>query len=117
MTDVPNLDTVDFEALTEQARSLIPRFAPSWTDHNLHDPGITLLDLFAWIVDQQVYRIDFVGDAHIAAFAALMGVRPRLSTPARGLLVPSSDGDTVAREIAPGTKATPVGQPDLTFAV
>ena len=117
MTDVPVLDTIDFEALAAQARGLIPRFAPDWTDHNLHDPGITILDLFAWIVDQQVYRIDFISDAQIAAFAALMGVRPRKAVPARGLLVPAAGALTESRQIARGTKAVPAGQPDLVFAV
>ena len=63
MIPVPNLDSIAFDALVEEGRALIPRYAPDWTDHNLHDPGITLLDLLAWIVDQQVYRIGAVGDS------------------------------------------------------
>ena len=38
---VPRLDTVEFDQLVEQARGDIPRYAPDWTDHNLHDPGMT----------------------------------------------------------------------------
>jgi protoporphyrinogen oxidase len=28
-----------------RARSLLPRYARAWTDHNAHDPGITVLEL------------------------------------------------------------------------
>ncbi|MEA3016221.1 MAG: hypothetical protein QOI38_943 [Sphingomonadales bacterium] len=114
MIPVPNLDTVDFDALVQEGRALIPRYAPDWTDHNLHDPGITLLDLLAWVVDQQVYRIGFVGDAHLKAFAALLGVRPRPAQPARGLLWPAAP---VANErtLPAGTRAWPVRQPELIF--
>lgn len=112
MIRVPNLDTIAFDALVEEGRALIPRYAPDWTDHNLHDPGITLLDLLAWVIDQQVYRIGFVGDAHLRAFAALLGVRPLPAQPARGLLWPAA----IFRGTLPaGTRAWPVRQPELIF--
>ena len=50
---VPNLDDKTFEQLIEEARALIPRFAPEWTDHNLHDPGITFMELFAWLAEMK----------------------------------------------------------------
>src|SRR4051812_48366331 len=89
MSDVvPRLDTIEFDELVEQARGDIPRYAPDWTDHNLHDPGMTLIDLLAWIVDQQVFRVGFVGGRHRAAFAALLGRQATGPTPARGLIWP-----------------------------
>src|SRR4051812_22756879 len=91
MIPYPALDDIAFDALVDEGRALIPRFAPDWTDHNLHDPGITLLDLLAWIVDQQVYRIGTVGDAHLRAFAALLGVPPLPAHPAHGLLWPNAE--------------------------
>ena len=72
---VTNLDTIDFEKLVDDARGLIPRYAPLWTDHNAHDPGITLIELLAWIADQEIYRVGFVGERHLKSFAALLGVR------------------------------------------
>ncbi|MFY2826016.1 putative baseplate assembly protein [Ruegeria sp. MALMAid1280] len=88
--EVPQLDTIDFVALVAEARERIPRYAPDWTDHNLHDPGITLIDLVAWVADQQIYQLGFVGDAHRLAFARLLGVTPQPARPARGLLWPVS---------------------------
>lgn len=115
MIPVPNLDTIAFDALVEEGRALIPRYAPDWTDHNLHDPGITLLDLLAWIVDQQVYRIGAVGDAHLRAFAALLGVRPKSAEPALGLLWPPAKPPPNEKALPAGTRAWPVHQPQLIF--
>ena len=85
---VPELDDIEFDRLVEDGRGLIPRYAPAWTDHNLHDPGITLIDLIAWLVDQQVYRIGFVGDSLRTAFTRLMGISPRGPEAAQILIWP-----------------------------
>ena len=63
---VPRLDDLDFDQLIDDARQLIPRYAPEWTDHNIHDPGIMLLELIAWIVDQQLYQVGFVSRSAVA---------------------------------------------------
>lgn len=86
---VPDLDTIEFDQLVELARGEIPRYAPDWTDHNLHDPGMTLIDLLAWVVDQQVFRAGFVGGRYRQAFAALLGQQPSGPKPARGLVWPT----------------------------
>ncbi|MFC8130882.1 hypothetical protein [Streptomyces sp. NPDC057302] len=113
---VPALDDIEFSQLLEQARAAIPRYAPDWTDHNLHDPGMTLIDLLAWIVDQQVYRTGFVGGRHRRAFAALLGQRPRPPAPARGLLWPVRP-ITAGRRLAAGATVTCRAHPDLAFAL
>lgn len=129
---VTKLDTIDFEALFTEARDLIPRYAGAWTDHNLHDPGITLIELIAWITDQEVFRIGFVGDRHRKAFAALLGVHPKRATPACGLLWPPAAGRAAerrggvsispprsgalpARLLKKGTQIVSPEQPDLKF--
>jgi hypothetical protein len=117
MIEVPNLDTIDFDALVDEGRRLIPRYAPDWTDHNLHDPGMTLLDLLAWFVDQQVYRIGFVGDAHIAAFAALLGVTAQSAKAAGGLIWPNRGVIPSDRTIAKDQRVHPAEQPELAFVV
>jgi hypothetical protein len=44
----PKLDDRRFEDIVSEAKTLIPRYAPAWTDHNESDPGITMIQLFAW---------------------------------------------------------------------
>ena len=120
-SQVPDLDTTDFDDLVEAARSLIPRYAPEWTDHNLHDPGITIIDLLAWLVDQQVYRTGFVNDRLLEAFAALLGVVREDPTSAQGWLWPlgpeGAPSVPVAMVLAAGRSATCEDQPDVHFVV
>jgi predicted phage baseplate assembly protein len=80
---VPKLDSRDWEELVVESRSLLPRAAPEWTDHNLHDPGITLLELFAWLTELLLYRSDRVSPAMQRAFLRLVGVVPRPPQAAR----------------------------------
>ena len=49
---VSNLDDRTFQDLVREARAMIPHYCPEWTDHDLSDPGITLIELFAWMVHQ-----------------------------------------------------------------
>lgn len=117
MSDVvPRLDDVEFDELVELARSAIPRYAPEWTDHNLHDPGMTLIDLFAWIVDQQVYRAGSVGGRHREAFAALLGARVDGPVPARGLVWPTGER-RVGRSVALGSEVSCREFPELGFVL
>jgi hypothetical protein len=95
-----NLDDLTFDALVEEGRALIPVYAPRWNDHNISDPGITLIELFAWLTEQQVYRVSRVGAAHRRAILALLGGRPRPPRPAR----------TVVR-VTPRPEAGPVPLP------
>ena len=39
-----------------QLESLAKRFVPEWTDYNGRDPGITLLNLSAWLTEMVLYR-------------------------------------------------------------
>lgn len=79
----PNLDDKTFEALVEEAVKLIPREAPDWTDHNRHDPGITLIELFAWLAEMQHYYLNRVPDANYLKFIKLLGTKIREAMPAR----------------------------------
>jgi Baseplate J-like protein len=79
----PNLDDKTFTVLVEEATKLIPRQAPEWTDHNRHDPGITFIELFAWLAEMQQYYLDRIGDESYIKYLKLLGTRPRGARPAR----------------------------------
>ena len=53
---LPDLDTRRWSDLVDQARALLPRSSPAWTDYNASDPGITILELLAYLVDQDLFR-------------------------------------------------------------
>lgn len=81
--DAPSLDDRTFEQLFAEARSLIPRYAPEWTDHNESDPGIALLQLHAWYTDQLIYRLNQVPDRNYVKFLKLIGIDVKPASPAR----------------------------------
>ena len=78
----PNLDDRRFADLFEEMRSLIPRYAPEWTDHNLSDPGITMMQLFAWLGEIIIYRLNRVPDRNYIKFLQLIGVEQKPPAPA-----------------------------------
>lgn len=123
---IPNLDDMTWEELVSEGRSLIPAWAPEWTDHNPSDPGITLIELFAFFSEILIYRVNRISDDHLIEFLKLMNgpgwaptksladekrnaldklLRPRLVTPSdfeRGIMAGQdrltlSSGEAVAR--------------------
>jgi predicted phage baseplate assembly protein len=74
---LPKLDSRTWQELTDEARALVARSAPGWTDHNVHDPGITLIELFAWLTELELYRLDRLPPAALRGFLRLLGVIPR----------------------------------------
>ena len=81
-----NLDTRRYPELVDDAHALIPRYAPSWTDHNESDPGITVLELLAWLVEQDLYRTNRVPARHRRKFLELAGVTPEPPRAAQAVL-------------------------------
>jgi predicted phage baseplate assembly protein len=104
-----SLDDTDFTTLVETARSFIPAVAPEWTDHNLHDPGIMLLDLLAWSADQEIYALGRDRLDERLGYAALLALRPSGPSPARGLIWPVPDAQTATAPPAVGTYVTQDG--------
>src|SRR5262245_2644678 len=91
---VPKLDSRTWDELVSEARRLIPHLSPQWTDHNAHDPGITLVELLAWLTELQLFQLDRVSPEMLRGFLRLVGVRPRpagvATTPVALRLPPSS---------------------------
>ena len=83
---LPELDDRRFRDLVDEARSLIPTYSPSWTDHNAHDPGITILEVLAWITESDIFTLDRIPEQHRRAFLSLLGIEPRPARPAQALV-------------------------------
>jgi predicted phage baseplate assembly protein len=79
----PRLDDRHFQDIVDQAKMLIPHYCREWTDHNVSDPGVTLIELFAWMTDMLLYRVNQVPDKNYIKFLDLLGIRlepPRAAT-------------------------------------
>jgi hypothetical protein len=84
----PDLFDRRFQDLMELGRARLPELSPAWTDHNAHDPGITLMELLAWVTEAQLYSLGRMRQDERAAYAALFGLAAGGTQPARGLIWP-----------------------------
>ena len=84
MLPAPNLDDRTFQDLVDEAKRLVQHRCPEWTDHNVSDPGVTLIEAFAQMVDQLIYRLNRVPDLNYVKFLELIGVELRPPAAARG---------------------------------
>ncbi len=84
MLPAPNLDDRRFQQLVDDAKRLVQQQCPEWTDHNVSDPGVTLIEAFAHMFDQVIYRLNRVPDRHYVKFLELIGVELRPPSAARG---------------------------------
>ncbi len=84
MLPAPNLDDRTFQGLVDEAKRLVQRRCPTWTDHNVSDPGVTLIEAFAQMVDQLIYRLNRVPDLNYVRFLELIGVELRPPAAATG---------------------------------
>jgi hypothetical protein len=112
---VPKLDDRNFDQLAAEAKALIPRSFPDWTDYNASDPGITLLELFAFLIEATIYQINRVPERSLEHFAALVGVKRAPKEPIDQTLhraleeirfnfraITEADFEILAQEAAPG---------------
>jgi predicted phage baseplate assembly protein len=76
------LDNRTFETIVAEARRRIPGYTPEWTDLNDSDPGMTLVQLFAWLSEMIIWRLDMVPDKHYLKFLDLIGITLAPARPA-----------------------------------
>jgi len=74
---IPDFDDRSFDDLMKEALSLIPIYNKEWTNHNPTDPGITLLELFAWLCEMVIYRVNRVPDESYINFLKLLSGTPK----------------------------------------
>lgn len=88
----PILDDRSWQQLRDELVRRIPVYNPEWTDHNPSDPGITLLELFAYLGETLLFRFNQIPDATRLEFLRLLRVPMRPAQPARAMLALTSAG-------------------------
>jgi hypothetical protein len=82
----PILDDRSFEDLFAELRNRIPVYNPAWTDHLDSDPGITLLQLFAYLGEGLQFRFNQIPEATQIAFLKLLDLPMEPARPAQALV-------------------------------
>ncbi|MBN2394155.1 MAG: putative baseplate assembly protein [Anaerolineae bacterium] len=70
----PRLDDRQFQDIVDEAKKRISHYCPGWTDHNVSDPGVTLIELFAWMTDMILYRLNQVPELHYIKMMEMLGM-------------------------------------------
>lgn len=78
----PKLYDKTAQDIIDEAKKRLPNHIKEWTDHNVSDPGVTLIELFAWMTENILYRLNRVPDLHYVRFMELLGVRLQEAQPA-----------------------------------
>ncbi len=87
----PILDDRSYQQLRDELVRRIPVYTREWTDHNPADPGITLIELFAFLGENLLFRFNQIPEATRLAFLRLLGIPLRPAQAARGLLRVTTD--------------------------
>ncbi len=103
----PNLDDRRFQDLVDDAKRMVQQRCPEWTDHNVHDPGVTLIEVFASMTDQLLYRMNRIPERNHLRFLDLLGVRLYPPTAAQaGVTFWLSAAQPEAVTVSRGTRVT-----------
>ncbi len=103
---IPVIDDRRFDDIMAEVRTRIarytPEWAPVWTDYNDSDPGITMVQLFAWLSDMMLYRMGKVPLLNYLKFLQLLGIELNPAEPAQAeITFPVVDGFTDPYVIVP----------------
>jgi predicted phage baseplate assembly protein len=107
---VTNLDDRRFQDLVDEAKRMIPQLCPEWTNHNLSDPGVALIELFAWMTEMSVFRLNQVPDVFYTHMLNLLGFEQFPASAARAdVTFWLGAGTTETVHIPLGTQVTTAG--------
>jgi predicted phage baseplate assembly protein len=116
---LPPADERTFASLVSDARARLPRLAPQWTDHNAHDPGITLIELLAHLTETDLYRLGRVTAAERRGFQRWFGVEaagPSVAETVLALSFPATTGPGLGPFVVRNDREISSRTGDVTFS-
>ncbi|MEU8243906.1 putative baseplate assembly protein [Actinoplanes missouriensis] len=100
----PNLDDRTFDQIFNEMQLRIPQYTPEWTDWNKSDPGITLIELFAWLAETIGFRMNQAPERSLLTFLEVLGITPEPARPAStDLTFTVRDGESRPIPVPAGT--------------
>lgn len=97
----PQIDARSYQAILNEAVARIPVHNPEWTNFNDSDPGITILQLFAFMSESLLYRANLVPERNRRKFLRLLGIPLQAAEPASGLVAFTNPRGALKVELLP----------------
>ena len=100
---IPNLDDRRYQELLDSALARIPVHTPEWTNFNRSDPGVTLIEVFAFLTESLLYRANQIPERNRRKFLSLLDIPLQPASSAKGIVAFSKpsrragDGDPQQR--------------------
>src|ERR1043165_9090156 len=88
---IPSIDNRRYQDLLNEALARIPVHNPEWTNFNKSDPGVTLVELFAFLTESLLYRANQIPERNRRKFLKLLGIPLLPASAAQGLVAFSND--------------------------
>jgi hypothetical protein len=98
---IPNLSDKKYQDFLSEALARIPVHNPEWTNFNDSDPGVTIIQLFAFLAENLLYRSNRIPEVNRRKFLSLLGIPLHAATPAHGVVALANDrGQSVTTTLA-----------------
>ncbi len=90
------IDNRKYDDLVAESLARIPVHTPEWTNFNRSDPGVTLVEVFAFLTESLLYRANQIPERNRRKFLQLLRIPLHSATAAQGLVTitnaaPSTD--------------------------
>ena len=96
---IPTLDDRRYQDLLDEALARIPIHNPEWTNYNQSDPGVTLIQVFAFLTENLLYRSNQIPERNRRKFLSLLGVPLQPASSARGLVTFNNERGPVRTQL------------------
>lgn len=93
---IPTIDERKFQDLVDEALARVPVHNPEWTNFNKSDPGVTLIEVFAFLTESLLYRANLIPERNRLKFLSLLGVPLQPASAAQGLVAFANDKGPLA---------------------
>ncbi len=92
------LDDKDYKDFIEEAKAKLPSLSPEWTDYNISDTGIAILEIIGWIQDLNIYKLSQITDQHILKYLQFLGFTPKPVKPSSSFVVFKSNHKRIVKK-------------------
>lgn len=97
----PALDDRRYAQLVDDTLARARVHTPEWTNFNQSDPGVTLVQLFAFLTENLIFRANQTPERHRAKFLQLLRVPLAPASAASGLVSISNERGAARAELLP----------------